>query len=68
VGYRVHELESEAVKLKQERAVLDVERASLLRPTRLAELARNSLGLVPVDAAHLLDPASLANSTATVTP
>jgi cell division protein FtsL len=59
VGYRVHELESEMLKLKQERAALEVERASLLRPARLAELSRTTLGLVAVDAAHVIDVSSL---------
>ena len=38
VGYRVHDLESAVLKLKQERTALDVERATLLRPARLADI------------------------------
>ena len=58
-GYRVHDLESEVLKLKQDRAALDVERATLLRPARLAELSRTTLGLVPVDATRLLAAAAV---------
>jgi cell division protein FtsL len=59
VGYRVHDLESEMLKLKQERAALEVERASLLRPARLAELSRTTLGLAPVEATRVVDVAAL---------
>jgi cell division protein FtsL len=54
-GYRVHDLRSELVRLKQERAALDVEKGSLLRPARLAQLARTQLDLVPVDGARALN-------------
>ena len=48
-GYRVHDLRTQLLRLKEERAMLEVERASLLRPARLAELGRTTLQLVPVD-------------------
>lgn len=57
-GYRVHDLRSELIRIRQERASLDVEKAALLRPSRLAELARTQLDLVPVDASRVLGPAS----------
>lgn len=53
-GYRVHDLRGELVRLRQERAALDVEKGALLRPARLAQLARTTLDLVPVDAARAL--------------
>jgi hypothetical protein len=53
-GYDVHDLRAERTRLAQERAALDVERASLLRPARLATWARTEAGLVPVDAARLM--------------
>ncbi len=53
-GYRVHDLQSELLHLKKERASLDVERATLLRPARLAKLSRTTLGLVPVDPSRVV--------------
>lgn len=49
VGYRIHEQRTRLVQLEQQRAALEVERTSLLRPTRLAAIARADLGLVPPD-------------------
>jgi hypothetical protein len=49
VGYRVHDLRTRLVVLDQQRASLEVERAALARPHRLAQLARDTLGLVPPD-------------------
>ena len=51
-GYRVHDLRSELVRLRQEKSALDAERATLLRPSRLADLGRRTLGLVAVDGAR----------------
>jgi hypothetical protein len=55
-GYRVHELRSELVRLRQERAALDVEKGALVRPTRLAQLARARLDLVPVSPGRVAGP------------
>lgn len=60
-GYRVHDLRTELLRLRHERAALDVEKATLLRPSRLAHLARTSLDLVPVDAARAV-PAMTTNA------
>jgi hypothetical protein len=48
-GYAVHDLRAERTRLSQERAALEVERASLLRPARLSQWARTEAGLVPVE-------------------
>lgn len=48
-GYRIHALRMQLVQLEQQRAALEVERATLARPTRLAIFARTDLGLVPPD-------------------
>ncbi len=53
-GYDVHDLRSERARLLQERAALEVERASLLRPARLAQWARSEAGLFPVDPARVV--------------
>lgn len=50
VGYRIHDLRSRLVTLDQQRAALDVERSALSRPSRLAQIARTTLGLVSPDA------------------
>jgi cell division protein FtsL len=55
-GYRVHDLRMRLVALDQQRAALEVERAALARPQRIAHLARTELGLVHVDAALATDP------------
>ena len=55
VGYRVHDLRTELVRLKQDRAALEVERASLMRPSRLNEVAAK-LGLVAVDGTRVVKP------------
>ncbi len=49
VGYRIHGQRTRLVQLEQQRAALEVERTALLRPTRLAAIARTELGLVPPD-------------------
>jgi cell division protein FtsL len=46
-GYRIHDLRQQLVALEHQRTSLEVERAALARPTRLAQLARSVLGLVP---------------------
>jgi cell division protein FtsL len=46
-GYRIHDLRQQLVALEHQRTSLEVERAALSRPTRLAQLARTALGLVP---------------------
>ncbi|HEY1099045.1 MAG TPA: hypothetical protein VGF99_08950 [Myxococcota bacterium] len=71
-GYRIHDLRTRLVTIEQQRAALDVERAALSRPSRLAQIARVDLGLVPADtssanSARLLPPASTTTTTATVT-
>ena len=53
-GYQVHDLRAERTRLAQERAALDVERASLLRPTRLATWARSEAGLIPLDPSRVM--------------
>ena len=55
-GYRVHDLRMRLVTLDQQRAALEVERAALARPQRIAHLARTELGLVHVDAALAAPP------------
>ena len=48
-GYRVHDRRAAQARLRDERAALELERATLLRPSRLsAEAGR--LGLAPVRA------------------
>jgi cell division protein FtsL len=46
-GYRVHDLRARLVVLEQQRAALEVARAALARPQRLAHIARTALALVP---------------------
>ncbi|MBM4283465.1 MAG: hypothetical protein FJ137_22890 [Deltaproteobacteria bacterium] len=46
-GYHIHDLRQQLVSLEHQRASLEVERAALARPTRLAQLARTALGLIP---------------------
>jgi cell division protein FtsL len=46
-GYRIHDLRQQLVTLEHQRTALEVERAALARPSRLAQLARATLGLVP---------------------
>lgn len=50
-GYRVHDLRMRLVTLDQQRAALEVERAALARPQRIAHFARTQLGLVHAEAA-----------------
>ncbi len=52
VGYRIHDLRQELVSLEQQHSALEVERTALLRPSRLAHLARTELGLVPADVSN----------------
>jgi hypothetical protein len=49
-GYRVHDLRMRLVTLDQQRAALEVERAALARPQRIAHFARTQLGLVHAEA------------------
>ena len=63
-GYRVHDLRSRLVVLDQQRAALEVERAALARPHRLAQLARTTLGLVPPDVTTTTTAASLSGALA----
>jgi hypothetical protein len=75
-GYRVHDLRMRLVTLDQQRAALEVERAALARPQRIAHLARTELGLVHVDAALAAAPLARAaiddepprSATTTLTP
>jgi cell division protein FtsL len=46
-GYRIHDLRQELVRLEHQRTSLEVERAALARPSRVALLARTALQLVP---------------------
>ena len=58
VGYRISSLRTELITLEQQRAALEVEKSALMRPTRLVDIARTQLGLVPPDpstAVSLLD-------------
>lgn len=50
VGYRIQSLRTQVIQLDQQRAALEVEKNALSRPTRLAAIARGTLGLVPPDA------------------
>jgi hypothetical protein len=59
-GYRIHALRDESLKLRHERAALDTERASLLRPERLQRLAREELALVQGDSARTVTFEALA--------
>lgn len=61
-GYRIHDLRSRLVVLDQQRAALDVERSALSRPSRLAQVARTTLGLVPADASMAATTSSLSTS------
>ncbi len=54
VGYRIQSLRTQVVQLEQQRSALEVEKNALSRPTRLAAIARNELGLVPPDASTSL--------------
>jgi hypothetical protein len=54
VGYRVEALRQEQQRLVDERQMLDVEEAKLLRLDRLEELARHN-NLVPPKAGQLFD-------------
>lgn len=67
-GYRIHDLRTRLVTIEQQRAALDVERAALSRPSRLAQIARVDLGLVPADTSsanspRLLPPTPLTTTT-----
>lgn len=55
-GYRVHDLRMRMVTLEQQRAALDVERAALARPQRVAHFARTVLGLTHADASLATPP------------
>ncbi len=66
-GYRIHDLRSRLVVLDQQRAALDVERSALARPSRLAQVARTTLGLVPPDASMAATTSSLSSSTTSST-
>ena len=59
-GYRIHDQRSRLVVLEQQRSALDVERAALARPSRLAQIARTTLGLVPADTASAATTTSIA--------
>lgn len=49
-GYAIQKLRHDDARLRHERSALDVEIASLLRPERLAHVARTQLGMQPADA------------------
>ena len=55
-GYRVHDLRMRLVTLDQQRAALEVERAALSRPQRIAHFARTQLGLVHSEASLATPP------------
>jgi cell division protein FtsL len=55
-GYRVHDLRMRLVTLDQQRAALEVERAALARPQRIAHFARTQLGLVHAEATIAAPP------------
>jgi len=67
VGYRVHDLRTRLVVIDQQRAALEVERAALARPHRLAQLAVETLGLVPPDITMTASTSTTATATATAT-
>jgi cell division protein FtsL len=46
-GYRIHDLRQQLVALEHQRTSLEVERAALARPSRVAQIARTALGLIP---------------------
>jgi cell division protein FtsL len=46
-GYRIHDLRQQLVTLEHQRTSLEVERAALARPSRVAHIARTALGLIP---------------------
>lgn len=46
-GYRIHDLRQQLVSLEHQRTSLEVERAALARPSRVAQIARTGLGLIP---------------------
>lgn len=52
-GYRVHDRRAALARLRDERAALELERAMLVRPTRLSAEAER-LGLGPVVAARVI--------------
>ena len=52
-GYRVHDRRAALSRLRDERAALELERAMLLRPARLAEQAER-LGMAPVEAGRVI--------------
>jgi cell division protein FtsL len=63
-GYRIHALRMQLVQLEQQRAALEVERATLARPTRLAIFARTDLGLVPPDLSAAVSSTATTSTTA----
>lgn len=46
-GYAIHALQTEAMKLRQERSTLEVEVSALKRPERLRRIAVERLGMAP---------------------
>ena len=67
-GYRVHDLRMRLVTLDQQRAALEVERAALARPQRIAHFARTQLGLVHAEAALATPPPAKGFATAVPPP
>jgi cell division protein FtsL len=55
-GYRVHDLRTELMRLRADKAGLDVEWATLTRPTRIARIARDELDLVAPTGGTHADP------------
>jgi cell division protein FtsL len=48
-GYKIHDLRDEELRLRHDKSALTLERASLMRPERLARIAQTELNLVPPD-------------------
>jgi hypothetical protein len=67
-GYRVHDLRMRLVTLDQQRAALEVERAALSRPQRIAHFARTQLGLVHAEASLATPPPAKGFATAVPMP